>query len=74
MVLTNGITSVFRGLGPTLLRYVSFSAIYWSSYEQIKRQFSTAATATIPKNDFATNFTSGATAGVIAACRRDNAV
>ena len=32
-----GYTSLWRGLGPTLLRDVPFSGIYWYGYERIKR-------------------------------------
>ena len=35
-VRTEGWTSLWRGLGPTLLRDVPFSAIYWSGFELIK--------------------------------------
>lgn len=33
---TDGVLALWRGLGPTLLRDVPFSAIYWSAYENLK--------------------------------------
>jgi len=54
-----GLTSLWRGIGPTLLRDVPFSAFYWVCYEYLKSM------NTNP-NIF-TNFTSGAMAGMSAA-------
>ena len=39
LVKQNGFTSLWRGLGPTLLRDVPFSGFYWASYETWKRNF-----------------------------------
>ena len=36
MIRSNGILSLWRGLGPTLWRDVPFSATYWVFYESIK--------------------------------------
>lgn len=41
LVKQNGFTSLWRGLGPTLLRDVPFSGFYWASYEAWKRSFAT---------------------------------
>lgn len=38
-VKTEGILSLWRGLGPTLLRDVPFSALYWFNYEGLKKYF-----------------------------------
>jgi len=37
MVRSDGLSSLWRGLGPTLWRDVPFSAIYWTGYESIKK-------------------------------------
>lgn len=39
LVQSQGWWSLWRGLGPTLLRDVPFSAVYWSSYESLKAGF-----------------------------------
>ena len=39
-VAQNGITSLWRGLGPMLMRDVPFSIIYWIGYEELKFNFS----------------------------------
>jgi len=36
---TGGTLALWRGLGPTLLRDVTFSGFYWASYESCKRSF-----------------------------------
>ncbi|KAK2141555.1 hypothetical protein LSH36_1082g00031 [Paralvinella palmiformis] len=60
-----GILSLWRGVGPTLLRDVPFSSIYWFSYEyvklaQLRHQGNEEVT-------FLQSFIAGATAGTIAA-------
>lgn len=39
LVQQQGLTSLWRGLGPTLWRDVPFSGFYWASYETWKRNF-----------------------------------
>ncbi|GAM21946.1 hypothetical protein SAMD00019534_051210, partial [Acytostelium subglobosum LB1] len=53
-----GLTGLWRGLSPTLMRDVPFSAIYWSCYEIIKKKRA---------SPFYINFVSGAMSGSIAA-------
>lgn len=54
-----GILSLWQGLGPTLLRDVPFSAVYWGGYEFLKSKSSDSG--------LMINFLSGATSGAIAA-------
>uniref|UniRef100_A0A0K8RJJ3 Putative mitochondrial carrier protein cgi-69 n=1 Tax=Ixodes ricinus TaxID=34613 RepID=A0A0K8RJJ3_IXORI len=61
LVNTRGVLSLYTGLGPTLLRDVPFSCIYWSMYELLKRQ----CKQTEPT--FMFSFAAGATAGTISA-------
>lgn len=57
----HGVRGLFKGLGPTLLRDVPFSGIYWFHYEKFKSMLSPG----VPS--FGTSFVAGATAGSIAA-------
>lgn len=63
MVKSNEISSLWRGLYPTLYRDVPFSAIYWFNYEWIKALILDH----YPKHDFTASFFSGAMAGSVAA-------
>lgn len=57
----HGIRGLFKGLGPSLLRDVPFSGIYWFHYEKFKSILSPG----VPS--FGTSFVAGAAAGSIAA-------
>jgi solute carrier family 25 protein 39/40 len=63
-VRSRGVSSLWTGLGPTILRDVPFSAIYWGAYEVIKRQLE-------PKyfkdGDVRVAFGAGAVSGLLAA-------
>ncbi|XP_069490391.1 mitochondrial glutathione transporter SLC25A39 isoform X2 [Ambystoma mexicanum] len=61
----DGWLSLWRGWGPTVLRDVPFSALYWFNYELVKQKLwerSCTEEAT-----FMTSFTAGAISGTIAA-------
>ncbi|KAI0238709.1 Solute carrier family 25 member 40 [Lamellibrachia satsuma] len=60
-----GAMSLLRGLAPTLLRDVPFSAVYWLGYEYLKSQQMQARGATKPR--FTESFISGALSGMCAA-------
>lgn len=36
MLATEGLSGLWRGLGPTVFRDVPFSGIYWAVYESLK--------------------------------------
>lgn len=61
LIKHEGYLSLWRGLGPTLLRDVPFSSIYWASYECMKQKFDQRK----PSLQF--SLTAGALAGSIAA-------
>lgn len=61
LVKIEGWPSLWRGLGPTLLRDVPFSSIYWASYEFLKQSFDQRT----PTLHF--SLPAGALAGTIAA-------
>ncbi|XP_029838050.2 solute carrier family 25 member 40 [Ixodes scapularis] len=61
LVNARGVLSLYTGLGPTLLRDVPFSCIYWTMYELLKRQ----CKQTEPT--FMFSFAAGAMAGTISA-------
>ncbi|KAJ1973371.1 Carrier protein, mitochondrial, partial [Dimargaris verticillata] len=73
MVQSLGVWSLWRGLAPTLWRDVPFSAIYWTSYEAVKKglaNYCTASTGshTLSASDnFRLSFSSGALSGMLAA-------
>lgn len=64
-IAQDGWLSLWRGWGPTVLRDVPFSALYWFNYELVKQKLwerSCSEEAT-----FMTSFTAGAISGTIAA-------
>ncbi|CAL8290773.1 unnamed protein product [Merluccius merluccius] len=63
-VEANGWRSLWRGWGPTLLRDVPFSAMYWYNYEQGKAWMCDRYNTTEPT--FAITFLSGAASGSMA--------
>ncbi|XP_067869228.1 mitochondrial glutathione transporter SLC25A40-like [Heterodontus francisci] len=64
-VAQDGLLSLWRGWGPTVLRDVPFSATYWFNYELMKNQFCKKYNVSEPT--FAISFFSGASSGAIAA-------
>ncbi|CAL1277181.1 unnamed protein product [Larinioides sclopetarius] len=60
-VSSQGLLSLYQGLGPTILRDVPFSAVYWFNYELLKQKFNQQ------KPTFWFSFFAGATAGGLAA-------
>lgn len=62
-VQSEGWLSLWRGLGPTLLRDVPFSAMYWYNYEICKRQLCQRYHTREPT--FAISFASGALSGSV---------
>lgn len=60
-VLNQGVRSMWRGLGPTVLRDVPFSSIYWLNYELLKQKFNQQ------QPTFWFSFFAGATSGTVAA-------
>lgn len=61
LVKKNGWLSLWRGLGPTLLRDVPFSSLYWANYEMLKQKFNQK------EPTVAFSFVSGAAAGTVSA-------
>lgn len=59
LVKQDGVTGLWRGLSPTLLRDVPFSAIYWMNYETIKKFFGS------PVPSFGFSFVAGAVSGSV---------
>ncbi|XP_051872576.1 probable mitochondrial glutathione transporter SLC25A40 [Pristis pectinata] len=64
-VTQNGWLSLWRGWGPTVLRDVPFSAIYWFNYELMKKQLCKKYNVSEPT--LTVSFSSGASSGAIAA-------
>ncbi|XP_017565881.1 solute carrier family 25 member 39 isoform X3 [Pygocentrus nattereri] len=64
-VAQNGWLSLWRGWGPTVLRDVPFSALYWFNYELVKAELCDRYRR--PQASFAVSFTAGAVSGAIAA-------
>ncbi|XP_050405550.1 probable mitochondrial glutathione transporter SLC25A40 isoform X2 [Patella vulgata] len=65
MISQGGLLSMWRGLGPTLLRDLPFSALYWFSYEQMKSHVLRTRGST--KLKLIESFIAGASAGTVAA-------
>uniref|UniRef100_A0A8C5HY61 Mitochondrial glutathione transporter SLC25A39 n=1 Tax=Gouania willdenowi TaxID=441366 RepID=A0A8C5HY61_GOUWI len=64
-VAQDGVLSLWRGWGPTVLRDVPFSALYWFNYELVKAYL--CEQARTPHANFSISFTAGAVSGSIAA-------
>jgi len=64
IITIGGITRLWAGLPPTLLRDVPFSALYWGCYEGIKSKYAKYLGG---PNSILSNFIAGAGGGVIAA-------
>lgn len=64
-VAQDGLLSLWRGWGPTVLRDVPFSALYWFNYELVKAQLCEQSRVT--QANFSISFTAGAVSGAIAA-------
>lgn len=61
LIQSRGVIGLWMGIGPTLLRDVPFSAIYWGCYETFKQQFNA------PEPSFLFSFCAGASSGAVAA-------
>ncbi|XP_034395642.1 solute carrier family 25 member 39 isoform X1 [Cyclopterus lumpus] len=64
-VAQDGLLSLWRGLGPTVLRDVPFSALYWFNYELVKARLCERSRMT--QANFSISFTAGAVSGAVAA-------
>ncbi|XP_008303117.1 mitochondrial glutathione transporter SLC25A39 isoform X1 [Stegastes partitus] len=64
-VAQDGLLSLWRGWGPTVLRDVPFSALYWFNYELVKAHL--CEQSRVPQANFSISFTAGAVSGAIAA-------
>lgn len=64
-VAQDGLLSLWRGWGPTVLRDVPFSAVYWFNYELVKAQLCERSHTS--QATFSISFTAGAVSGTIAA-------
>uniref|UniRef100_A0A1A8I8N4 Mitochondrial glutathione transporter SLC25A39 n=1 Tax=Nothobranchius kuhntae TaxID=321403 RepID=A0A1A8I8N4_NOTKU len=64
-VAQDGLLSLWRGWGPTVLRDVPFSALYWFNYELVKTKL--CEEYQMPQANFSISFSAGAVSGAIAA-------
>jgi len=62
LVSSQGLSSLWRGLGPTVMRDVPFSSFYWVTYEYLKFKYHKKQ-----QPPFWFSFAAGATSGTIAA-------
>ncbi|KAK9703537.1 Carrier protein, mitochondrial [Basidiobolus ranarum] len=69
MVRRSGVSSLWKGLSPTLWRDVPFSGLYWMGYESIKTSLKSHHEGQIlsPSDEFQLAFIAGAASGSIAA-------
>eukprot|EP00743_Colponemidia_sp_Colp-15_P006457 GILK01006949.1.p1 GENE.GILK01006949.1~~GILK01006949.1.p1 ORF type:complete len:382 (+),score=55.16 GILK01006949.1:1-1146(+) len=67
IVNEEGIKSLWKGLGPTLLRDVPFSAVYWMSYETVKQQYLNWNPNRTVWSTFHSSLVAGALSGSLAA-------
>jgi solute carrier family 25 protein 39/40 len=78
IVQTQGLSSLYRGLAPTLWRDVPFSAIYWCTLEALRQSWGTTnessralssdTTTSSLSREFLQSFLNGMVAGSVAAC------
>jgi len=64
-IKSDGYISLFRGLAPTIMRDIPFSAIYWTSFEVLKKRFLKKLNQ--ENTTFGISFTCGAISGTLAA-------
>ncbi|KAM8947313.1 mitochondrial glutathione transporter SLC25A39 isoform 1-T1 [Pelodytes ibericus] len=64
-VSQDGWLSLWKGWGPTVLRDVPFSALYWFNYELVKKRLSMSWE--MAESPFLTSFSAGAVSGAVAA-------
>uniref|UniRef100_A0A7E4UN84 Solute carrier family 25 member 40 n=1 Tax=Panagrellus redivivus TaxID=6233 RepID=A0A7E4UN84_PANRE len=64
-IRNDGYIALWRGLGPTILRDIPFSALYWTTFEALKKEFMRYFNR--DRTDFAISFTCGAISGTVAA-------
>ncbi|KAM3861629.1 mitochondrial glutathione transporter SLC25A39-like [Diretmus argenteus] len=64
-VAQDGLLSLWRGWGPTVLRDVPFSALYWFNYELVKARL--CEQSRVSQATFSISFTAGAVSGAVAA-------
>ncbi|XP_010866605.2 solute carrier family 25 member 39 isoform X1 [Esox lucius] len=64
-VAQDGWLSLWRGWGPTVLRDVPFSALYWFNYELVKARL--CEQHSVSQATFSISFTAGAISGAVAA-------
>ncbi|WWD22880.1 hypothetical protein CI109_107375 [Kwoniella shandongensis] len=67
LVKGEGLTILWRGLGPTLWRDVPFSGIYWANFELLKSLFTSPSSPLPPLTPITTSFLSGFISGTFAA-------